>query len=136
MDALFFAQYFNLSISYIWGMEIISLSDSIAEIVADELIINNVEDGVDLIGNIYYQGFDKAIVYEKNITPLFFDLSTKIAGEILQKFSNYRMRLAIVGDFSKYPSKSMSDFISESNQHGQINFVNSKLEAVNALSKK
>jgi hypothetical protein len=117
-------------------MEIINLSDGVAEIMADGLVINNIDDGVDLIGNIYYNGFDKAIIYEKNITPLFFDLSTKIAGEILQKFSNYRMRLAIVGDFSKYASKSMSNFISESNQHGQINFVNSKLEAINALSKK
>jgi len=117
-------------------MEIISINENIAEIVADKLIINNVEDGIDLIGNIYYQGFDKVIIYEKNITPLFFDLSTKIAGEILQKFSNYRMRLAIVGDFSKYPGKSINNFISESNQHGQINFVNSKSEAINALSKK
>ncbi|WP_343535575.1 DUF4180 domain-containing protein [Pedobacter sp.] len=116
-------------------MDIISINENIAEIVADELVINSIEDGVDLIGNIYYQGFDSALIYEKNITPKFFDLSTKIAGEILQKFSNYRMRLAIVGDFSKYPSKSMSNFISESNQLGQINFVNSKLEAINVLSK-
>lgn len=116
-------------------MEIININDSIAEIRADEVVINNVQDGVDLIGNIYYQGFDKVIVYEKNITPLFFDLSTKIAGEILQKFSNYRMSLAIVGDFSKYPSKSMGNFISESNQHGQINFVNSTSEAIDVLSK-
>ena len=38
------------------------------------------------------------IIHEKNITPEFFDLKNRMAGEILQKFSNYRIRLAIVGD--------------------------------------
>ncbi|BAP32040.1 uncharacterized protein CHSO_3003 [Chryseobacterium sp. StRB126] len=95
----------------------------IAEVSSDQIIIQSAEDGLDLMGNIYYQGFDKVIVYEKNITPDFFDLKTKIAGEILQKFSNYRIGLTIVGDFSKYESKSMKDFILESNKTGHVNFV-------------
>ncbi|RZK19367.1 MAG: DUF4180 domain-containing protein [Flavobacterium sp.] len=117
-------------------MEILKVNDSIAEIIANDLVISKIEDGIDLIGNVYYQGFDKVIIYEQNITPQFFDLSTKIAGEILQKFSNYRIRLAIVGNFEGYQSKSIKDFIFESNKLGQINFVNSKSEAINALSKK
>lgn len=116
-------------------MEILSIENGIAEITAEEPIISNIEDGTDLIGNIYYQGFDKVILYEKNITPLFFDLSTKMAGEILQKFSNYRIKLAIVGNFDKYQGKSIKDFIFESNKLGKINFVNSKDAAIKALSK-
>lgn len=95
----------------------------IAEIISDEIIIQSPQDGLDLMGNVYYQGFDKVILHEKNITPEFFDLKTKIAGEILQKFSNYRIGLAIVGDFSKYESKSMKDFIFESNKTKHVNFV-------------
>lgn len=117
-------------------MDILSIENGIAEIIADELVIKHIEDGIDLIGNVYYQGFDSVIVYEKNITPEFFDLSTKMAGEILQKFSNYKIRLAIVGDFSPYESKSLKDFIYESNKHSQVNFVNSRLEAISVLSKK
>jgi len=116
-------------------MEILNLENGIAEIVADQLVIKDIEDGIDLVGNIYYQSFEKVILYEKNITPRFFDLSTKIAGEILQKFSNYRMRLAIVVHFEDDQGKSLKDFISESNKLGQINFVNSKTEAIRALSK-
>ncbi|MFN0257349.1 DUF4180 domain-containing protein [Pedobacter ureilyticus] len=116
-------------------MEIISIENGIAEIIAEDLIITNVEDGTDLLGNIYYQGFSKAILYEKNIAPQFFDLSTKIAGEILQKFSNYRVSLAIVGNFENYQSKSIKDFIFESNKLGKINFLNSKENAIKALSK-
>jgi hypothetical protein len=107
----------------------------IAEIVSDTLVIKTIEDGLDMPGNLYYQGFDKIIVQEKNITPDFFDLKNGIAGEILQKFSNYRVRLAIVGDFTLYTSKSIKDFIYESNNMGHINFVNSTEEALNVLSK-
>ena len=103
----------------------------IAEVVSEELIIKTSEDGLELLGNIYYQGFDKLIIYAKNISPDFFDLKNGMAGEILQKFSNYRVRLAIVGDFSKYTSKSVNDFIFESNKGKQINFVGSQSEAIN-----
>jgi len=95
----------------------------VAEIITDKVILRSTEDGLDLLGNLYYQGFDKIVIHEKNITPEFFDLKTKIAGEILQKFAQYQMPLIIVGDFSKYKSKSLNDFIFESNKSQQINFI-------------
>ena len=95
----------------------------VAEIIADKIILTSTEDGLELLGNLYYQGFDKIIIHEKNITPEFFDLKTKIAGDILQKFAQYQMPLIIVGDFSKYKSKSLNDFIFESNKGSQVNFV-------------
>lgn len=61
-------------------------STGIAEVIADGMIINNLDDGIDLIGNIYYQGYEKITICRDNITPDFFDLRTKLAGEILQKF--------------------------------------------------
>lgn len=61
----------------------------IAEVISDKILIQNPDDALDLIGNLYYQGFDKIIIYEKNLTSDFFDLKNKIAGEILQKVSNY-----------------------------------------------
>jgi hypothetical protein len=106
----------------------------IAEITSDETIISTSEDGLDLLGNIYYQGFDGIVLNEKNITPDFFELKSGIAGEILQKFSTYQVRLAIVGDFSKYTSKSLTDFIYESNKGRHINFVNTTTEALKILS--
>ncbi|MDO6761730.1 DUF4180 domain-containing protein [Tamlana sp. 2_MG-2023] len=87
-----------------------------AEIISNEIIIQTTEDALDLMGNIYYQGFDKIILHQKNMTPAFFDLKTKIAGDILQKFTQYKMPLIIVGDFSSYTSKNLKDFIYESNK--------------------
>jgi len=108
----------------------------IAEVISDDTILLKTEDAIDLLGNLYYQGFDRIVINEKNITPDFFDLKNGIAGDILQKFSTYRVRLAIVGDFSKYKSKSLNDFIYESNKGRHINFVNSTSEAVQILSDK
>lgn len=95
----------------------------IAEIVAGSILISTAEEGTDLLGTIYYSGFDKVILPATCLTKDFFDLKTGVAGEILQKFSNYRVRLVIIGDFSSYTSKSIRDFIYESNNGKQVNFL-------------
>lgn len=107
---------------------------NIAEVTDETIFINNPDDALQLLADLYYQDFSKIIVHEKNITPGFFDLKTGIAGEILQKFSNYRIQLAIVGDFSKYPGKSIQDFIYESNKGRLVNFLSSVALAVEKLS--
>lgn len=115
-------------------IELHTVNDTqIAEVISEEVIINHAEDGLDLLGNLYYQGFDKIIIHEQNITPAFFDLKNGIAGEILQKFSNYRVSLAIIGDFSPYQNKSIKDFIYESNKGKHINFLGSTAEALTKL---
>lgn len=101
----------------------------LAEVLSNEVVLFKTEDALDLIGNCHYQGATKIIIREENITPDFFDLKTKIAGDILQKFSTYAMQLAIVGNFTKYQSKSLNDFIYESNKQGRILFVPSIEEA-------
>ena len=96
-----------------------------AELISDDLLIVNPQDTLQLIVDMYYQSYDRIVVHEKNISPEFFDLKTGLAGEILQKFVNYKMRLVIVGDFEEYSSQSLRDFIFESNKGRQINFVKS-----------
>lgn len=115
-------------------MNINIISDTVAEIAAEGIIINATSDALDILGNAYYGEFEKIILHEKNIIPEFFDLKTKLAGDILQKFSNYRMKLAIVGKFDS-DSKSLADFIFESNKLGTILFVNSVEEAIIKLSR-
>jgi hypothetical protein len=102
---------------------------NIAEVIADKIVVNDAQDALDVMANCSYQGADRIIWHEKNIAADFFDLKTGLAGEVLQKFSNYRVRLAIVGDFSKYESKALRDFIFESNKQGRIVFVDSAQEA-------
>ncbi|WP_428664329.1 DUF4180 domain-containing protein [Runella sp.] len=108
----------------------------IAELISENIEIANAQDALELLANAGYQGAENIIIHQKNITPDFFDLKTGIAGEVLQKFSTYQVKLAIVGDFSAYTSKSLKDFIYESNKAGRINFVHSIPEAKESLLKK
>jgi hypothetical protein len=100
--------------------KILAGNREITEIISKDLILKNTQDALDLIGNIESEYI---ILYEYNFENDFFDLSTKKLGDILQKFTNYRVKLAIIGDFEKYKSKTLKDFIYESNKHREYLFV-------------
>lgn len=106
---------------------------NIAEIISDKIIISEPQDALDLMADAGWQGAVGLILKAGNFTPTFFDLKTGIAGDILQKFSTYNMRLAIIGDFSAVTSKSLTDFIFESNKYGRISFVSSREKAIEKL---
>jgi hypothetical protein len=107
----------------------------IARVSGEGLIIKDTDSALDLMADVRYQtGCDKIILEKINITEDFFKLSTGLAGEILQKFVNYRVRIAIVGDFSSYTSKPLKDFIYESNKVQHVNFVSTEEEAIKRLS--
>lgn len=105
----------------------------IAEVELDEPTISSTEEGVDLLGNLYFNGFEAVILRHDQLHPDFFELRSGLAGDILQKFSNYRMKLAIVGHFQEVKSNALRDFIRESNRTGQIAFVSSIEEGLEQL---
>jgi hypothetical protein len=107
---------------------------TLAELISDEIIITDPQDALDIMAEAGYMGSDKLIFHEKNIGSDFFDLKSRLAGEILQKFSNYRVQLAIITDPSKFTSKSLQDFIRESNKMGRVFFVTSLDEAIKNLA--
>ena len=74
------------------------------------------------------------VLYQESLGENFFNLKTGFAGEILQKFSNYHFKLAIVGDFSQYASKSLKDFIYECNKGNSIYFKNDLNSALLSLA--
>lgn len=95
----------------------------IGQVIGDEIIIAKTQDALDLMVDSRLEGSRKIIIDRKNIIPEFFDLSTRIAGEILQKFVTYQIKLAIIGDFSKEKSEALKAFIYESNRGNQIFFA-------------
>jgi hypothetical protein len=108
----------------------------IAEITQESGLINSIDEMLDILANSWHNGCHGIILHEENLTRDFFDLKTGVAGEILQKYSNYRTKLAIIGDFSEIRSKSLRDFIRESNNRGTINFVPTITEALSKLDLK
>ena len=59
--------------------------------------------------------------------------SSGLAGEILQKYVNYGGKLAIYGDFSRYTSKPLKDFIYESNKGKDVFFVATRDDAIGRM---
>ena len=92
-------------------------------VLSGDTLITTVQDATDQLGSADYLGADKLIIHEDNLDPCFFDLRSGFAGEILQKASNYRKQIAIVGAFEKYSSKALQDFIRECNRGRQIIFA-------------
>ncbi len=99
-------------------------------------IISCIQDAVDLLGEAGMEDCSRIIIHESNLHKDFFNLKSGLAGEILQKFSNYRCKLAIIGDFSKFKSKNLQDFIRESNRGNSIFFVENHQTAMNKLTDK
>jgi hypothetical protein len=95
----------------------------VAELINENQIISEVQEMLDLMGDSGANNCYRLILNENNLHPDFFRLHTGFAGEILQKFSTYGFKLAIVGDFSRYKSISLQDFIRESNKGNRVFFV-------------
>lgn len=107
----------------------------IAELISEKMTISGIQDILDLMANVSSQEIDRIILKEHQISNSFFELKNGIAGEILQKCVNYGMKLAIVGNYEKYNSKSLNAFILECNRGNQFHFVENINEAKEMLAK-
>jgi hypothetical protein len=103
---------------------------------SDEPVITDAQSAIDLLMSAQYDVGSKDIVIPKQLVAEdFFVLSTGLAGEILQKYVNYGGRMAIYGDYSRYTSKPLKDFMYESNKGRDFFFVSTRDEAIAALAK-
>lgn len=110
------------------------IQDKVVVVHSEEVCIHNGNDALDLFMNLsYHTGHKRFAINESALDPDFFVLRTGIAGDILQKFSNYQWKLAIYGDFSSVPPGPLQDFIRESNQGKDIFFLPDVDAAVNKL---
>jgi len=108
---------------------------AIAVVSSNEPIITDAQSALDLMMTIkYYDNTIRIAINKQAIAEDFFNLGTGVAGEILQKFSNYQMKIAIFGDFSVYTSKPLKDFIGECNRGNHIFFADDEDSAINKLA--
>jgi hypothetical protein len=108
----------------------------IAVVRSDDLLVATVQDALDLMATVRYDTGCHCMLLPKSALPeAFFDLKTRLAGDILQKYVNYGMKLAVVGDFSHYTSQSLRDFLRETNQGRSAFFVADERDAIERLAK-
>jgi hypothetical protein len=82
------------------------------------------QDALDLVGAVFL-GAEMVAVPAERLDEQFFSLGTGFAGEVMQKFVNYRLRLAVVGDISRHleASSALRALVHESNRSDHIWFV-------------
>lgn len=107
----------------------------IAEVHAGAGEIADMQSALDLLADAHHQGAQHLLLQEHHFAPAFYDLRSGLAGEILQKFVNYNMRLTVTGDFAKYPSKSLQAFFIECNRGRDFAFCADRAAALNRLAR-
>ncbi|MDA0632585.1 DUF4180 domain-containing protein [Nonomuraea sp. MCN248] len=88
-------------------------------------------DALDLIGDAWYHRAHLVAIPAERLHEDFWRLSTRVAGEIIQKFANYRIKVAVIGDISRHVSSStaLRDWVREANRGDELWFLPS-LEAL------
>lgn len=109
-------------------------TSKVVELQSIEQPIATAQEALDLIASIsYLYGCNKIVVKREHFIPAFYQLRTGLAGEILQKFTNYHCAIAIAGDFTREQSKSLHDFMYECNRGKQVFFLPTVQEAIKKL---
>lgn len=83
------------------------------------------QDAIDLIGEARSHQADLVVIPAERLGDDFFRLKTRVAGEVIQKFVTYGVRLAILGDISQAldDSSALRDFVREANEGAHCWFV-------------
>lgn len=106
--------------AYVWDVEGSPLATS--------------RDASDLVGEAFSVSAELVVVPVERLSPDFLRLSSGLAGEVLQKFVNYGLKIAILGDVSAdiAASAPLRDFVYESNRGRSVWFA-PDLPALEAL---
>ncbi|HEY8173113.1 MAG TPA: DUF4180 domain-containing protein [Dehalococcoidia bacterium] len=88
-------------------------------------VLRDVRGATDLIGEAMSERATMIVMPATKLDDAFFQLRSGLAGEVLQKAANYRLKFAVIGDISAHvaASEALRDFVVESNRGNGIFFV-------------
>ena len=108
--------------------------DDAIRVLADQRVFVCPEDGphldgeaaaLDLMGRLWGLEADWVAVPTSLLAADFLHLKTGVLGAVVQKFVNYRLKLAVVGDITApvAASEALRDFVGEANAGRHVWFV-------------
>jgi hypothetical protein len=99
-------------------------------------MLNAPGDANDFLAEAWAQEVDMLAIPVERLGEGFFDLRTGLAGEVGQKFANYRMPLVVIGDLTRWIAKSRAfrDYVREANDGCDLWFVVDRAELVEKAS--
>ncbi|QRK06674.1 DUF4180 domain-containing protein [Archangium violaceum] len=105
------------------------MSEERRVVVASEagITIRTVRDVTDAVGACF--GAEGILFTEEDLSPEFFNLRSGLAGEFLQKFVNYRLRVALVVPHPEAHGERFKELAYEHRSHPLVRFVRSRAEA-------
>ncbi len=104
---------------------------SIAEVTGEGVLIAGTGDALEVMVRA---ACDRIILHAENLSPDFFRLATGLAGDVMQKFVNYGVRVAVVGGVADTRSESLRALVRESRRGGPVVFVDTIEEAMQRLA--
>ena len=109
----------------------------VLECELDGARLRTYNDAVELVGRSFEERATLIVIPVECLDDDFFKLSTRIAGELIQKFVQYRRRVAIVGDISRHlaESSALRAFVNETNRGQSVWFVATREELEERLAR-
>ncbi|GLZ47232.1 hypothetical protein Acsp06_34170 [Actinomycetospora sp. NBRC 106375] len=108
------------------GVRVLVLPEQ-GPVIADE------QGALDVIGQAFGEEAELVAIPLARLDPAFTHLASGVAGAIVQKFVNYRMRLVVVGPVED-PSVPLRDWMREANAGRELWFVADLAELDTRLS--
>lgn len=119
-------------------MEVITLNTlnniSYAECTTEQKIITHEQEAVELIGLCGYHHTNNLLIYAHNIDERFFEIKSTLAGNVLQKFMNYSMKVGLVIHDNLSGNKRFSEMMLETNKGSHFRIFKDKQKAVDWLT--
>ena len=87
-------------------------------------------DPVAVVTHCIESGTDRLLLDEAALPPEFFDLSTRIAGTLVQRLTQYEVRMAAVVPDPSIHSQPFQDFAREAGSHPWFRFFPTREQAI------
>jgi len=106
-----------------------TLREQNGQIILEFSADDPIQDASGLVGTALSASATVVVLPVSPLSPDLFRLRSGVAGELVQKFVNYGVKLAILGDVSAHTaaSSALRDFVYESNRGEAIWFVADRL---------
>jgi hypothetical protein len=88
--------------------------------IPGEICLQSERDALDLTAACGENDTDRLMLHASNLSDDFFDLKTRLAGDILLKFTNYRIRVAAVIPKERIGTGHFAEFVWETNRGNQF----------------
>ncbi len=98
------------------------------------MLISSEDDALELVGFCGESGTQRLLVHDYNLPAEFFDLHTRLAGNVLLKMSNYRIILAAVISSERVGDGRFSEMVLETNRGREFRVFNNRDDAVKWLT--